>query len=144
MFRSEFQHSLDSKGRFTVPAKLREQLGEVFIATKGFEGCVFLYPMKEWQAVEEKLSSLPFTNSKARAVMRFFFSSACECEMDKQGRVLLPANLREHAGIQREIVIIGVRERLEVWSREKWEKYYAECAESIEDMAEDLDGLGFK
>ncbi len=142
MFLGEYQHSLDNKGRITIPARFREELGETFIATKGLDNCLFLYPMSEWKSVEQKLKSLPFTRGDVRAFVRFFFAGACECETDKQGRILLPAALREYAGIDREVVIIGVGNRVEVWSEQNWRDYARNAGASYEEISEKLVELG--
>lgn len=123
MFIGEYQHSLDSKNRIIVPSKLREGLGDKFIISKGLDGCLYAYPIDEWQKFEEKLKNLPLTNRDARAFVRFFVAGATEVETDKQGRGLIPANLREYAGIEKEIVTIGALNKVEIWSKEKWESY---------------------
>ena len=123
MFIGEYSHSLDSKNRMIVPAKLREELGERFVVTKGLDGCLYVYPISEWKVLEEKLKKLPLTNKDARAFVRFFFSGACEVELDKQFRGLIPQNLKEYAKIEKDIVSIGVLSRVEIWSREMWEEY---------------------
>lgn len=145
MFTGEFQHSIDDKGRMIMPAKFREMLGESFMLTKGLDGCLFVYPLAEWQNLESKLKNLPFTNKDARAFARFFFSGASECERDKQGRILLASNLREYANLLKDVVIIGVGTRLEIWSKEIWTGYSNEVEGNYEELAEklvDLD-LGF-
>ena len=103
----EYQHTADSKGRVIMPVKFREALGDKFVLTKGLDSCLFVYPNDEWSNFEKKLRSLPLTSKDARAFIRFFFAGACECELDKQGRILIPGNLREYAGLRR-TVIIGV------------------------------------
>lgn len=138
MFMGEYQHNIDAKGRVFIPARLREDLGELFVLTKGLDGCLFAYPCQEWQALEQKLRSLPFTKKDARTFVRFFFSGATECELDKQGRVLIPVNLREHAKLVKEAVIIGVSNRVEIWSALEWENYKAQVASSYEDIAENM------
>ncbi len=145
MFTGEYQHTIDGKGRLIMPAKYREVLGDSFVITKGLDGCLFVYPLKEWKVLEDKLKQLPFTNKDARAFARFFFSGAVDCEADKQGRILLGSNLREYAEICKEVIIIGVGTRIEIWSREKWSGYSLETEKSYEELAEkmvDLD-LGF-
>ena len=134
----EYQHALDEKGRVTIPSKLREELGERFVITRGLDQCLFAYPQGEWSRIEQKLKELPFTKRDARAFTRLFFSGAAEVEMDRQGRVLIPQNLREYAGIQKEVVIIGVSNRVEVWSEEVWRKYSREADASFEEVAEKL------
>lgn len=138
MFMGEFQHSVDAKGRLIVPAKLREGLGDRFIATKGLENCLFVFPQKEWEAFGEKLRSLPLASSAARAFTRLFFAGATDCEVDPQGRILLPANLREYAEIERDVMIVGVSSRVEIWSKPKWEEYCQKAEESFEETAEKL------
>lgn len=123
MFIGEYQHSLDSKNRIIVPAKLREGLGSKFVITKGLDGCLYVYPLEEWKKLEDKLKTLPLTNKDARTFVRFFFSGACEVELDKQFRGLIPQNLKEYAKIEKDIVSIGVLSRVEIWSREMWEEY---------------------
>jgi len=123
VFIGEYQHALDSKNRIVVPSKLRNGLGNKFVITKGLDGCLYAYPLQEWKILEEKLKTLPLTNKDARAFVRFFFSGACEIEVDKQFRGLIPQNLKEYAGIEKEIVSIGVLSRVEIWSKEKWDNY---------------------
>lgn len=143
MFLGEFQHSLDNKGRLTVPARMREELGDCFVATKGLDNCLFLYPLSVFKQLEEKVQQLPFTRPEVRGFARLLFSGASECEPDKQGRVVLPANLRDYAGIERDIVIIGVGNRVEVWSAEAWAAYSTNSSTSYEELAEKLVDLGF-
>ena len=143
MFLGEYQHSLDAKGRIIVPSRFREELGERFITTKGLDNCLFLYPMDEWKTIEEKLRTLPFTRADVRSFARFFFSGAAELEIDKQGRILLPPNLRDYAGIERELFVIGVGSRVEIWSSEKWAEYNRTAESSYEAIAENLVDLGF-
>ncbi|MGI6225216.1 MAG: division/cell wall cluster transcriptional repressor MraZ [Peptococcales bacterium] len=138
MFMGEYQHTIDDKGRLIMPAKFREGLGEKFVVTKGLDGCLFVYPMEEWQVLEQKLRNLPFTKADARAFARFFFSGATECEFDKQGRILLPTNLRDHGKLQKDVFIIGVSTRLEIWSREVWEDYSNKTQGSYEELAEKM------
>lgn len=141
MFIGEYHHSLDSKNRMIVPSKLREGLNGKFVITKGLDGCLYAYPMEEWEILEKKMKSLPLTNKDARAFVRFFFSGACEVELDKQGRGLIPQNLKEYAGIEKEIVSIGVLSRVEIWSREKWQEYNNSDVD-FESIAEKMSDLG--
>lgn len=138
MFMGEYQHNIDDKGRIIVPAKFREGLGNSFILTRGLDQCIFAYPRSEWSHLEQKLKSLPFTKKDARAFTRFFFSGACEVELDKQGRILLPQNLREYAGLKKECVVIGVSTRVEIWSKEIWEEYYLNSEQSFNEIAESI------
>lgn len=138
----EFQHSLDEKNRLIMPAKLRDGLGDRFIITKGLDTCLFAYTETEFQQLAAKLQSLPFTKADSRAFVRMFFSGASECEFDKQGRIVIPSNLKEYANLDKECVIIGVSNRVEIWSRSEWEKYSEGAESSYEEIAEKLDGLG--
>lgn len=141
MFIGEYQHSLDSKNRIIVPSKLREGLGDKFIISKGLDGCLYAYPIDEWRKFEEKLKNLPLTNRDARAFVRFFVAGATEVETDKQGRGLIPANLREYAGIEKEIVTIGALNKVEIWSKEKWESYN-ESDIDFDSIADKMGDLG--
>lgn len=141
MFKGEYQHALDAKNRMIVPVKLREGLGNNFVLTKGLDGCLYAYPMEEWTLLEEKLKTLPITNKDARAFVRFFFSGASEIEMDKQCRGLIPQNLKEYASIEKEIVSIGVLNRVEIWSKERWEGYN-ESDIDFDLIAEKMSDLG--
>lgn len=142
MLLGEYEHSIDTKGRIAMPAKLREGLGVKFIITKGLDGCLFVYAMDEWQRVEQKLASLPMSRKTARDFTRFLFGGACEAECDKQGRVLLPANLRRYAALERDAVIVGVGSRAEIWDAAKWQQYNEESAEDVNELAEQLADLG--
>ncbi|MCL1630952.1 division/cell wall cluster transcriptional repressor MraZ [Sporolactobacillus sp. CPB3-1] len=138
MFMGEFNHSVDTKGRLIIPSKFRENLGDVFIMTRGLDQCLFVYPMNEWHRIEEKLKALPFTKKDARAFTRFFFSGASECSLDKQGRVSIGAGLRNYAKLTKDCVVIGVSTRLEIWDQEIWNQYFAQSEESFNDISESL------
>ena len=142
MLIGEYEHSLDAKGRLIMPAKLREDIGEKFIITKGLDGCLFGFSQSEWANFEEKLKTLPLTNKNARDFVRFFLSGATECEIDKQGRFLIVSNLREYATMDKEIVIIGVGTRIEIWNREKWKAYNSDENISADSIAENMTMLG--
>ena len=142
MFMGEFQHTIDPKGRVIIPNKFRNSLGDKFVATRGLENCLFVYPMTEWQQLEQKLKALPFTNADARAFVRFFFSGATECELDKQGRILLPANLRDYAKLEKDVVLLGVINRVEIWSKEQWETYSDKTEANPEEIAEKIVDFG--
>ncbi|MBO5478331.1 MAG: division/cell wall cluster transcriptional repressor MraZ [Clostridia bacterium] len=142
MFIGEYEHNVDAKGRIIMPAKLREDIGDKFIITKGLDGCLFAYSQTEWANFEEKLKALPLAQKNARNFVRFFLSGAVECEIDKQGRFLIPANLREHAKLDKEIVIIGVGTRLEIWNREIWKTYSSDENISADEIAENMTMLG--
>lgn len=142
MFIGEYRHSLDVKGRIIVPAKFRDGLGDKFVLTKGLDGCLFAYSKEEWANFEEKIKSLPLTNKDARAFVRFFFAGAVECEIDKQGRTLIPPMLREHAGLNKDLVIIGVSSRVEIWSQDKWYSYSEAEDLEADELAEKMAMLG--
>ncbi|BCS81742.1 division/cell wall cluster transcriptional repressor MraZ [Anaerocellum diazotrophicum] len=142
MLIGEYKHVVDNKGRIILPSKFREELGERFILTKGLDNCLFGYSLKEWSVLEEKLKKLPLTSKEARTFLRFFFAGACECEVDKQGRVLIPQNLREYAGIQKEVFIIGVMTRIEIWSEDNWLKEMTNEDLSVDRIAQKMEELG--
>ncbi|MCM3171107.1 MULTISPECIES: division/cell wall cluster transcriptional repressor MraZ [Paenibacillus] len=143
MFMGEFQHSIDDKGRVIIPAKFRESLGPSFVVTRGLDQCLFVYPMEEWGVMEQKLKALPLMKSDARAFTRFFFSGATECDLDKQGRVNLPGNLREYAKLDKDCVVLGVSNRVEIWSKDIWENYFNQSEEVFNDIAEKLVDFNF-
>ncbi|MCA0987973.1 division/cell wall cluster transcriptional repressor MraZ [Guptibacillus algicola] len=138
MFMGEYQHTVDEKGRMIIPAKFRDELGDTFVLTRGLDKCIFGYPMKEWEALEEKMKTLPFTKKDARAFTRFFFSGATECQLDKQGRVNIAGTLRQYAELEKECVVIGVSNRLEIWSKPVWEDYFNASEESFSEIAESM------
>ncbi|MCL6450033.1 MAG: division/cell wall cluster transcriptional repressor MraZ [Acetobacteraceae bacterium] len=142
MFRGQHEYSIDEKGRLVIPPRFREALGERFIITRGLDNCLWAYSAREWEVVEGKLRELLATrpDAAARAFVRFFSSGATECTFDRQGRVLLPAPLREYAEIKEEAVVIGVVSRVEIWSRERWQAYNAGL--SPEAIAEKIVDLG--
>ena len=136
----EYNHTIDAKGRLIIPSKFRETLGDEFVVTKGLDGCLFVYDNNEWSAFEEKLKSLPLTNKDARQFVRFFLAGATLAEVDKQGRILVPANLREFAGLEKEVVLVGVASRVEIWSKTRWED--AASYDDVEEIAEHMAELG--
>lgn len=140
MLIGEYEHNLDSKGRLIMPSKLREDIGEKFIITKGLDGCLFAFSIEEWKKFEEKLRTLPISNKDARNFSRFFFAGAIDCEIDKQGRFLISSNLREFAGLEKEVIIVGMNSRLEIWSKEKWIKFDEDI--SADEIAEKMEMLG--
>ncbi|WP_138493226.1 division/cell wall cluster transcriptional repressor MraZ [Paenibacillus pinistramenti] len=143
MFMGEFQHSIDDKGRITIPAKFRDSLGTSFVVTRGLDHCLFVYPQSEWEVLENKLKALPLMKSDARAFTRFFFSGATECEWDKQGRVNIPANLREYAKLEKDCVVLGVSNRVEIWNRETWHQYFDQSEDTFTEIAEKLVDFNF-
>ncbi len=142
MLIGEYEHSLDVKGRLILPAKIREDMGDKFIVTKGLDGCLFGFSQTEWVSFEEKLKTLPLTNKNARDFVRFFLSGATECEIDKQGRFLIAGNLREYANLEKDAVIIGVGTRIEIWNKEKWKSYNSDENISADEIAENMTMLG--
>ncbi|MGQ9779756.1 MAG: division/cell wall cluster transcriptional repressor MraZ [Bacillota bacterium] len=142
MFMGEFQHALDEKGRLTIPAKFREELGEGFIITRGLDRCLFVYPRTEWTAIQEKIKALPMEKPEVRGFVRLLSAGAVEAEVDKQGRVGLPPHLREYAGIEREVVVIGAITRVEIWSAAEWTAYARKFEASFSEIAEKIVGLG--
>ena len=142
MFMGEYNHTIDAKGRLIVPVKFREILGDNFIVTKGLDGCLFVYPNDEWTRFEEKLKSLPLTNKNARQFTRFFLAGAAACEVDKQGRILLPQVLREFASLEKDVVLVGVASRIEIWSRERWDESMNTYDGDMDEVAENMESLG--
>ncbi|WP_112180750.1 MULTISPECIES: division/cell wall cluster transcriptional repressor MraZ [Paraliobacillus] len=143
MFMGEYKHNIDTKGRIIVPSKFRDGLGETFVVTRGLDQCLFAYPMTEWRLLEEKLKKLPLTKKDARAFTRFFFSGAVECEVDKQGRINIPAALRKYAVLDKECAVIGVSNRVEIWSDQAWTGYVEESEESFSEIAENMLDIDF-
>ncbi len=134
----EYKHNLDTKGRIIVPSKFRELLDEQFVITRGLDRCLFAYTQDEWGRIEEKLKTLPLTKKDARKFTRLFFSGATNVEIDKQGRINIPQNLREYAGLSKDCTVIGVSSRIEIWDSAAWEDFYTESEDNFEDIAEDL------
>ena len=144
LFVGEYSHNIDAKGRIIIPARFREQLGQHFMVTKGFEGCLFVYPMEVWEALAENLGKLPSNQKSARYLQRIFISGASEAEPDKQGKVLICPPHREYAGLDKEVVIIGVGTRVEIWDAQRWMDYAGNEEEmSVEEAAESLEGISF-
>ncbi|HCT97222.1 MULTISPECIES: division/cell wall cluster transcriptional repressor MraZ [Lactobacillales] len=142
MLMGEFQHNIDAKGRIIIPAKLREDLGAKFVITRGLDGCVFGYPLENWEKIQEKLKQLPLAKKEARAFTRFFYSAAAEAEIDKQGRINIPSTLVDYASLEKECLVLGVSDRIEIWSKTKWESVSSEIEESFEEIAEDMLDFG--
>ncbi len=120
MFMGEYNHTIDSKGRLIIPSRFREELGESFVVTRGMDGCLSIYSQESWNVFEQKLSTLPLASKEARTFTRFFVSGASNCELDRQGRILVPATLREYAGLKKDVILAGNLDRIEIWSRERW------------------------
>ncbi len=141
MLTGEFQNNLDAKGRLIVPTKLKEELGEQFVITKGVEQCLLVYPMEAWKVMEETRAGLDFFNPAARKFERYFFGSAEPCEIDKQGRVLIPLSLRKFAGLEKEVYTIGTGTKLEIWNKETYEAYM-DANYNPEDLSQEFSSLG--
>lgn len=142
MFMSEYKHTVDAKGRLIIPAKFREELGENFVLTRGLDGCLFVFPQKEWEVFEMKLRQLPVTfNKEARQYVRFFTTGATVSQLDKQGRVLIPQTLKEFADLKKEAVIAGSLNKLEIWSKERWDE--TNSFDNMDEIAGNLQALGF-
>ena len=137
----EYSHTIDAKGRLIVPSKFREGLGDSFVVTKGFDGCLYAYDMEEWTKLEEKMKNLPMSHKDIRKISRFFLAGATLAEVDKQGRILLPAVLREFAQITKDVVLLGVGNRIEIWSKENWER--EENFDDMDEVAERMADMGF-
>ncbi|MCH4008452.1 division/cell wall cluster transcriptional repressor MraZ [Companilactobacillus sp.] len=143
MFMGEFHHTIDSKGRIIIPSKFRQEIGESFVVTRGMDGCLFCYPMDQWKQLEAQLDKLPLTKKDARAFTRFFYSAAMEVEFDKQGRINLSAPLIKFSELQKNCVIVGVSDRIEIWDEEKWTKFSEEAEENFEDISEKMTDFDF-
>ena len=140
MFMGEYEHSVDSKGRLIIPARFREELGEGFVMTKGLDCCLFVYSAEEWHKLETKIHETPMTTKDARKFMRFFFAGAATCEIDKQGRTLIPPSLRAYAGLSKDVVLAGVSTRIEIWDKKLWDE--TNSYEDMDEVAEHMADLG--
>lgn len=125
MFMSEYNHTVDAKGRLSIPSKFRTLLGKEFVISKGLENCLYVYANEDWEKFEQNLTSLPLINKEARQFARFFLAGAAQVELDPQGRILIPASLRDYAGLKKDVVLVGVGTRIEIWDSENWNE---ECA----------------
>lgn len=138
MFIGEYHHSIDEKGRIIMPSKFRYDLGESFVITRGIDSCLFVYPKETWNTLSNKLNELSFTKKDVRAFQRFFLSAATICEFDKQGRINVTSPLAEYADLTKDCVVIGVNDRIEIWSKENFDKYLNDNINNISDIAENL------
>ncbi len=137
MFMGQYNHTIDSKGRIIIPSKVRDNLGDDFIVTRGLDGCLFIYPKNEWDNIINKYKELPDTKNR-RHFMRIFLSGAVNCEYDKQGRINIPVSLIQYADLKKECIIIGVDERLEIWSKERWVEFIDTNEANLSDIADEL------
>ena len=142
MLIGEYQHSLDAKGRLFIPAKFRDDLGDQFVIARGVGNCLFGMSLEEWNSFSQKLRSQPVTDVQVQKFVRVVFAGATDCEPDKQGRVVIPANLRDIAGLGKDVVVIGVMSRIEIWSKEAWEAYNASANEDYDEMISKMAELG--
>lgn len=141
MFMGEYNHTIDAKGRIIIPSKFREALGDNFVVTLGLDGCLFVYPNDEWLNFVTELKNLP-GNKEARQLQRYFMAGAADCEVDKQGRILIPSKLREQAGLDKDIVFVGVLSKIEIWSKERWDNNSYDNMDEIADRMSEF-GLSF-
>jgi len=137
MLMGEYHHNLDEKNRLIIPSKLREEMGDLFVLTRGLDGCLFIYPKEEWDRIIEKYKELPNTRD-ARNFMRFFLAGATECSFDKQGRISISSPLMRYAELEKECVIIGVNDHLEVWCEDNWEDFMDTNEREFSDIADNL------
>ena len=142
MFMGEYQHTVDTKGRMRMPSKFRDDLGDKFVVTRGTGKCLFVFAPDEWQAFSQKLRSLPLTDKAVQAFLRLFFAGASEVEVDAQGRILIPNNLREHAELEKDVCVIGVISRAEIWSSKNWKEYNEEAADNFDEILGKMAELG--
>jgi len=145
MFRGRFEHAVDNKGRLSIPSKFREILSTNFderLIITNFDGCLWAFPSAEWQKIEEKVASLPQLQDVVKAFQRVFISAAVEAPVDKSGRIQIPQTLREYAGISKDVVLVGMTNRIEIWSREKWQSKFDESQKKLELMGDKLADLG--
>lgn len=138
MFMGEYHHNIDEKGRLIMPSKFRNDLGETFVITRGIDSCLFVYPKDSWNNITSKLNELSFTKKDVRSFQRFFLSAATICEFDKQGRVSVTSPLADYADLTKECVIIGVNDRIEIWSKENFDKFLEDNIDNVSDIAEHL------
>lgn len=143
MLIGEYHHNIDDKGRLIIPSKFREEIGQEFILTRGLDGCLFIYSLLEWEKIISKLKTLPFTKKDARTFNRFFLSGATVCEFDRQGRINIVNSLVEYANLKKECAIIGVNDRLEIWSLEKFNSLISDNADNLSEIAENLFEVDF-
>ena len=140
MFIGQYEHTIDVKGRLTIPNKFRNLLGEGFVLTRGLDGCLSIYDKSSWENLETKLNGLPYTDERARLLRRFILGSSDICEPDKQGRILIPVALRKNANLNQDIVLIGVGDHIEVWDKDMWIKN--NDFDNYEKISKDMNGLG--
>jgi MraZ protein len=141
VFSGEYEHTVDGKGRLIIPARFRAELAERLFVTRGLDGCLYVLTPEAWEDLSKKVANLPLAQGSARLFSRMIFSGT-ECKLDKQGRILLPPPLRDHANIESEVVVIGVNSRLEIWSKKRWQEQTTKMEEESGSMAEQLASMG--
>ncbi len=141
MFIGEYSHNLDAKGRIIIPSRFRDELHASFILTRGLDGCLTIYSLEQWNKIFEQINKLPTTKKAVRQYTRVLTSNACECQLDNQGRILIPNNLAAPVGIKKECVIVGANDHIEIWDKQTWENYFEEANESFEEVAENISDL---
>ena len=141
MFIGEYSHTLDAKGRLIIPSKFREELHTSFILTRGLDGCLTIYSLKQWEKIFEEINKLPDTKKDTRKYVRVLTSNATECSLDGQGRILIPDNLLKAVSIEKDCKVVGANDHIEIWNEEAWKKYYEDAAKNFEDVAENLTDL---
>lgn len=142
MFIGEYTHNIDEKGRLQVPVKFRSKLSDGAVITRGLDSCLFLYTKEEWQKIAEKVSTLPMSNAKARSFARLLLAGAMEVEFDKTGRIIIPAFLRQYAGLKKSAILAGLWGKIEIWSEEKWRTYQSNAEKEAEENISELEDLG--
>lgn len=142
MFIGEYQHNVDPKKRVALPSRFRKDLGKSVVVTRGLDKCLFVYPMKVWQSIAEKLGTFPMGEAATRSFVRMMLAGAVDCDVDSQGRILLPEYLKEYAGLDKNVIVAGVFNRLEIWDDKKWEEYRTKAEQNSDEIAENLGRLG--
>lgn len=142
MFMSEYNHTIDAKGRLIIPSKFRDELGEEFVVSRGLDACLYIYAKAVWEEVEKSLSELSMLNKNSRQIARYMLAGAAEVEFDKQGRILVPTNLREHAKLNKDVVLVGMGRRIEIWDKDQYENESADI--DMDSITENLDAVGIQ
>lgn len=143
MFMGEYRHNIDAKGRLTLPSKFREAFGQSVVVNRGFDGCLNVYSLDEWQKIYQKLQAMPSNKKEARTFVRLFTAKAAEIEFDKMGRINIPNTLICEGKLEKECVIVGVSDHIEIWNSEEWDKYYEDQKENFESISESLSDFDF-
>jgi MraZ protein len=145
MFRGRYEHAIDSKGRISIPSKFREILTEKYddrLVITNFDHCLVAFPYEEWSILEQKVNSLSLVKKEAKTFLRFFYSSAIDCMIDKQGRLLIPQTLRDYANLQRDVILVGEGKKIEIWAKERWEEVVKRAQEEFDQISDTLASLG--